>query len=213
MSLSTTAMRRLAEIVGPANVQHSTEERIAYSYDATPMLAHQPEAIVFVESAAQICDVLKLANAEGFNVVPRGSGTNLSGGTIPMENCVVLVTVKMDKILEIDPRNLTALVEPGVLTARIDEAAGVHGLFYPPDPGSIKISTIGGNVAENSGGLRGLKYGVTHDYVLGLEGRPADQAELLRCGTKCRQAMSQVIPSKTSLSAARARSGLSRRYS
>ena len=102
------------------------------------MLAHQPEAIVFVESAQQISDVLKLANADGFKVVPRGSGTNLSGGTIPTENCVVLVTVKMDRILEIDPRNLTALVRPGVLTARIDEAAAAHGLFYPPDPGSMK---------------------------------------------------------------------------
>src|ERR1700681_916109 len=116
MSLSTTALRRLAEIVGPANTQRSPEERIAYSYDATPMLACLPEAIIFVESASQIADVLKLANAEGFKVVPRGSGTNLSGGTVPMENCVVLVTVKMDKILEIDSRNLTALVEPGVLT-------------------------------------------------------------------------------------------------
>src|SRR5712672_2766990 len=169
MSLSAIALRRLAEIVGPANVQYSPEERIAYSYDATPMLARLPEAIIFVESATQISDVLTLANAEAFKVVPRGSGTNLSGGTIPMENCVVLVTVKMDKILEIDPCNLTVLVEPGVLTTRIDEAAGAHGLFYPPDPGSIKISTIGGNVAENSGGLRGLKYGVTRDYILGLE--------------------------------------------
>ncbi|HXI83887.1 MAG TPA: FAD-linked oxidase C-terminal domain-containing protein [Verrucomicrobiae bacterium] len=184
MSLSADTLRRLTEIVGPANFQHSAEERIAYSYDATPMLARLPEAIVFVESAPQISDVLKLANGEGFKVVPRGSGTNLSGGTIPMENCVVLVTVKMDKILEIDPRNLTALVEPGVLTARIDEAAGAHGLFYPPDPGSIKISTIGGNVAENSGGLRGLKYGVTRDCVLGLE-VVLPSGELLRCGTKC----------------------------
>jgi glycolate oxidase len=184
MSLPANALRRLAEIVGPDNLQHSTEERLAYSYDATPMLARQPEAIVFVESAQQIADVLKLANADGFKVVPRGSGTNLSGGTIPTENCVVLVTVKMDRILEIDPRNLTALVQPGVLTARIDEAAAAHGLFYPPDPGSMKISTIGGNVAENSGGLRGLKYGVTRDYVLGLE-VVLPTGELLRCGTKC----------------------------
>ncbi len=184
MSLPANTLRKLAEIVGPANLQHSTEERLAYSYDATPMLARQPEAIVFVESAQQIADVLKLANADGFKVVPRGSGTNLSGGTIPTENCVVLVTVKMDRILEIDPRNLTALVQPGVLTARIDEAAAAHGLFYPPDPGSMKISTIGGNVAENSGGLRGLKYGVTRDYVLGLE-VVLPTGELLRCGTKC----------------------------
>lgn len=184
MSLSANTSRRLAEIVGPANLQHSTEERLAYSYDATAMLARQPEAIVFVESAQQISDVLKLANADGFKVVPRGSGTNLSGGTIPTENCVVLVTVRMDKILEIDPRNLTALVQPGVLTACVDEAAAAHGLFYPPDPGSMKISTIGGNVAENSGGLRGLKYGVTRDYVLGLE-VVLPTGDLMHCGTKC----------------------------
>jgi glycolate oxidase len=184
MSLSANVRRRLAEICGPANVQDSPEERIAYSYDATAMLAHQPEAIVFVESAQQISDVLKLANTEGFKIVPRGSGTNLSGGTVPTKNCVVLVTVKMDKVLEIDPRNLTALVQPGVLTAKIDEEAAKHGLFYPPDPGSMKISTIGGNVAENSGGLRGLKYGVTRDYVLGLE-IVLPTGELLKCGTKC----------------------------
>jgi glycolate oxidase len=185
MSLSPGTLRRLAEIVGgPVNLRHSPEERIAYSYDATAMLAQQPEAIVFVESAQQVSDVLRLANAEGFKVVPRGSGTNLSGGTIPMENAIVLVTVKMDRILEIDPRNLTALVQPGVLTAKIDEAAAAHGLFYPPDPGSMKVSTIGGNVAENSGGLRGLKYGVTRDYVLGLE-VVLPTGELLRCGTKC----------------------------
>jgi glycolate oxidase len=184
MSLSASARRRLAEIVGPANLQQSPEERIAYSYDATAMLAYQPEAVVFVESAQQAADVLRLANDDGFRVVPRGSGTNLSGGTVPMENCVVLVTVKMDRVLEIDPRNLTALVEPGVLTARVDEEAAKHGLFYPPDPGSMKISTIGGNVAENSGGLRGLKYGVTRDYVLGLE-VVLPTGELLRCGTKC----------------------------
>jgi glycolate oxidase len=184
MSLPTNTLRRLAEIVGPANLQHSPEERLAYSFDATAMLAHQPEAIVFVESAQQISCVLKLANADGFKVVPRGSGTNLSGGTVPTDNCVVLVTVKMDRILEIDSRNLTVLVQPGVLTARIDEEAAKYGLFYPPDPGSIKVSTIGGNVAENSGGLRGLKYGVTRDYVLGLE-VVLPSGELLKCGTKC----------------------------
>jgi glycolate oxidase len=184
VSLSPDTLGRLAEIVGRSNLRNSSEERIAYSYDATAMLAYQPEAVVFVDSAQQVSDVLKLANADGFKVVPRGSGTNLSGGTIPVENGIVLVTVKMDRILEIDPRNLTALVHPGVLTGRIDEEAAKCGLFYPPDPGSIKVSTIGGNVAENSGGLRGLKYGVTRDYVLGLE-VVLPTGELLRCGTKC----------------------------
>ncbi len=184
MSLAAPTLRQLTEIVGAANVLTSAEERIAYSYDATAMLSHRPEAIVFSETAAQIAGILKLANADSFKVIPRGSGTNLSGGTVPCDNCVVLVTVKMDKILEIDPRNLTALVQPGVLTARIDEEAAKHGLFYPPDPGSMKISTIGGNVAENSGGLRGLKYGVTRDYVLGLE-VVLPTGDVMLCGTKC----------------------------
>ena len=182
--MQPSTISALRDIVGRSSCLTSAAERIAYSYDATALMGRQPDAVVFVESAQQVADVLKLANAVGFKVVPRGSGTNLSGGTIPCENCVVLVTVKMDEILEIDPRNLTALVEPGVLTAKIDEEAAKHGLFYPPDPGSMKVSTIGGNVAENSGGLRGLKYGVTRDYVLGLE-VVLPTGELLRCGTKC----------------------------
>jgi glycolate oxidase len=182
--MQPSSVSTLKQIVGAANCLTSPEERIAYSYDATAMLARQPDAIVFVESTQQISEVLKLANADGFNVVPRGSGTNLSGGTIPCDNCIVLVTLKMDKILEVDPRNLTVLVQPGVLTAKIDDEAAKHGLFYPPDPGSTKVSTIGGNVAENSGGLRGLKYGVTRNYVLGLE-VVLPTGELLRCGTKC----------------------------
>ena len=175
---------KLGGIVGAANVLAAPEERLVYSYDATAMLSRRPEAVVFAETTEQISGILKLANAEGFKVVPRGSGTNLSGGTIPCDHCVVLVTVKMDKILELDPRNLTIRVQPGILTSKIDEAAALHGLFYPPDPGSMKISTIGGNVAENSGGLRGLKYGVTRDYVLGLE-VVLPGGDAMRCGTKC----------------------------
>jgi glycolate oxidase len=184
MSLPAATLRQLAELVGAANVLTTPEERIAYGYDATAMLAHPAEAIVLVETAQQIAGILKLANTAGFKIIPRGSGTNLSGGTIPCENCIVLVTVKMDKILELDPCNLTLRVQPGVLTGKIDEEAAQHGLFYPPDPGSLKVSTIGGNVAENSGGLRGLKYGVTRDYVLGLE-VVLPTGEMLRCGTKC----------------------------
>ncbi len=184
MSLPAQALRRLSDIVGAKNLLTSTEERLAYSYDATAMLSSRPEAIVFVETAEQIAGILKLANTAGFKIVPRGPGTNLSGGTIPCDNCVVLVTVKMDEILELDTRNLTIRVQPGVLTGKIDEAAAGHGLFYPPDPGSLKVSTIGGNIAENSGGLRGLKYGVTRDYVLGLE-VVLPTGEIMRCGTKC----------------------------
>ena len=184
MSLALTSLRKLADIVGSSNLLTSPEERIAYGYDATAMLSDRPEAVVFADTAEQIAGILRLANADGFKVVPRGSGTNLSGGTIPCDNCVVLVTVKMDQILELDLRNLTIRVQPGVLTGKIDEAAAAHGLFYPPDPGSLKVSTIGGNVAENSGGLRGLKYGVTRDYVLGLE-VVLPTGDVMRCGTKC----------------------------
>ena len=102
-------------------------------------------------------------------VVTRGSGTGLSGGSLPVTDCIVLCLVQMDRVLELDERNLIVLVEAGVVTQKIAELADAVELLYPPDPGSMKISTIGGNVAENSGGLRGLKYGVTRDYVMGME--------------------------------------------
>src|SRR5204862_3736097 len=110
--------------------------------------------------------------------------TGLSGGSLPSPDCIVLCTVRMDRILELDRENLTMLVEPGVTTMQIADAAAGAGLFYPPDPGSMKISTIGGNVAENSGGLRGLKYGVTRNYVMGME-VVLPSGELLWTGNKC----------------------------
>src|SRR4029077_18877548 len=112
----------------------------------------------------QVAPVLQLANRTGTPVVTRGSGTGLSGGSLPVPDCIVLCLVRLEKILELDRANLTMLVEAGVTTQAVADAAGAAGLFYPPDPGSMKISTIGGNVAENSGGLRGLKYGVTRQY-------------------------------------------------
>jgi glycolate oxidase len=116
--------------------------------------------------------------------VTRGSGTGLSGGSLPVDGGIVLCTVRMNRLLELDPANLTLTCEPGVTTLQIAEAAERAGLFYPPDPGSMKISTIGGNVAENSGGLRGLKYGVTRNYVMGLEVVLPD-GEVLWLGNKC----------------------------
>jgi len=117
-------------------------------------------------------------------VVTRGSGTGLSGGSVPVPGAIVLCLVDMDRILEVDLRNLTMRVEAGVVTHQLYEAADAVGLFYPPDPGSMRISTIGGNVAENSGGLRGLKYGVTRDYVIGLEVVLAD-GTICWLGGKC----------------------------
>lgn len=182
--MTDAILQSLRAIVGAANVLTSKEELLAYSFDGTAMLQQLPGVVVFAENAQQIGAILKHANAEKIPVVTRGSGTGLSGGSVPVPDCIVLCTVKMNRILQADPGNLTMLVEPGVITQAVDLEAHKHGLFYPPDPGSMKISTIGGNVAENSGGLRGLKYGVTRDYVLGLE-VVLPTGEMLRFGTKC----------------------------
>ncbi len=167
--MNTRAVLKLKEIVGAENVMTSAESRIAYSYDATAMEPRLPEAVVRPASSDQIPEIVRLANEEQFGVVPRGSGTSLSGGAIPTENTVVLLTNHWNRILEIDRENLTVTVEPGVITARLQEAVEKLGFIYPPDPGSSSICTIGGNVAENAGGLRGLKYGVTKNYVMGIE--------------------------------------------
>jgi glycolate oxidase len=168
-TMDAKVIHRLEEIVGKSRVLTSIENRIAYSYDATPTFSSLPDAIVIPESVEQVSEILKLANEENFVVIPRGSGTGLSGGVIPLPNSVILLMNRWRKIIEIDTENLTALVEPGVITAQLHQEVEKLGLFYPPDPGSMTISTIGGNVAENAGGLRGLKYGVTKNYVLGIE--------------------------------------------
>jgi glycolate oxidase len=164
-----TTLSKLCSIVGRENFLDSPEDKIAYSYDGTPLLKQLPDAVIVPRSVEHIAKILKLANEEAFGVVPRGSGSGLSGGSVPVENSVVLLLNHWNRILEIDQKNLSAWVEPGVITGQLHSAVEALGLFYPPDPGSAAISTIGGNVAENSGGLRGLKYGVTKNYVLGLE--------------------------------------------
>jgi len=160
---------KLIEIVGRKNFYDSFEDKLSYSYDATPLFQELPEAVIFPEDEEQISNIVKLANEENFNIVPRGAGTGLSGGSIPVKNCIALVMTKWDKIIEIDKPNLTATVQPGVVTGQLQNEAEKSGLFYPPDPGSSSVCTIGGNVANNAGGLRGLKYGVTKNYVMGVE--------------------------------------------
>ncbi|HTR81607.1 MAG TPA: FAD-linked oxidase C-terminal domain-containing protein [Bacteroidota bacterium] len=167
--IEPAVLDKICAVVGKENFLDSKEDRISYSYDGTPLLRQLPDAIAIPTDPDQISKILQVANEEHFAVVPRGSGSGLSGGSIPVENSIVLLMSRWNKILEIDSENLTALVEPGVKTAEIHAAVEKIGLFYPPDPGSMTICTIGGNVAENAGGLRGLKYGVTKNYVLGLE--------------------------------------------
>ena len=184
MALDQSNLNKLRDIVGAENVQTSREDLIPYAFDGTAAMKEMPGSVVFAVSTEQISAVLKLANDTETPVVTRGSGTGLSGGSVPAADCIVLCTVKMGAILEVDAANLTMTVEPGVTTIQIAEAAEKAGLFYPPDPGSMKISTIGGNVAENSGGLRGLKYGVTRNYVMGMEVVLPD-GEVMRLGNKC----------------------------
>ncbi len=169
MPLPQAVADGLAGIVGPRSVLTKPEDIIPYSFDATAALRQMPSAVVFPHTTEDVSRCLKFAVAHALPIVTRGSGTGLSGGSVPSDGSVVLCLAQMNKILGIDPRNLVLRTQPGVTTLTIDEAASRHGLFYPPDPGSMRISSIGGNVAENSGGLRGLKYGVTRDYVMALE--------------------------------------------
>ncbi len=181
--MTNTVKEKIKSITGSKNFFDSEEDRLCYSFDATPLYQQLPEAVVFPENEEQISQILKLANQELFNVVPRGAGTGLSGGAIPVENCIVLVMTKWNKILEIDNSNLTATVQPGVVTGQLQNEVEKIGLFYPPDPGSMNVCTIGGNVANNAGGLRGLKYGVTKNYVLGTE-MILPNGDLLKTGGK-----------------------------
>jgi len=182
--LAENIIAELKHLVGPSNVLTAQEDLISYSFDGTAALQQMPGCVVFANTTKEIAAILKLANEKNLAIVTRGSGTGLSGGSLPSKDCVVLCTVKMNKILELDRANLTMLVEPGVTTLQVADAAIAAGLFYPPDPGSMKISTIGGNVAENSGGLRGLKYGITRNYVMGLE-VVLPSGEIMFTGNKC----------------------------
>ena len=184
MALDQSTLDKLRSVVGSENLLTEKEDLIPYAFDGTAAIKETPGCVVFAATTGQISDVLKLANDTETPVVTRGSGTGLSGGSVPAADCIVLCTVKMGQILEVDAANLTMTVEPGVTTVQIAEAAEKAGLFYPPDPGSMKISTIGGNVAENSGGLRGLKYGVTRNYVMGMEVVLPD-GEVMWLGNKC----------------------------
>jgi glycolate oxidase len=168
----------------PANVLTRPEDLMSYSYDGTPILQQLPDAVVFATSTQEVVDILRIAAERRVPVVTRGSGTGLSGGSVPVPGCIVLCLARMNKILELDSANLTMMVEPGVINIEVANRADSVGLFYPPDPGSMKVSTIGGNVSENSGGLRGLKYGVTRDYVMGLE-VVLPTGEVFFTGNKC----------------------------
>lgn len=166
--LSETVLKEIERTVGAEFVTTAEEDLICYSYDATGR-SFRPDAVVFPGTAAEVSAVMKLANSEGFAVVPRGAGSGFTGGSLPVRAGVVLSTERMKRIIEVDEANLTCTVEPGVVTWELKQEVEKRGLFYPPDPTSQRFCSIGGNISENAGGPRAVKYGVTRDYVLGLE--------------------------------------------
>ena len=161
-------LTELRAIAGSENLRLADGERAVYARDATPLFRGMPDAVIAPADAEQVARILRLATDHGIPVVPRGAGTNLCAGTVPLTGGIVLSTARLNRILEVAPEEMLARAEPGVSTMALNDAAAAHRLFYPPDPGSRTVSTIGGNVATCAGGLRGLKYGVTRNYVLGL---------------------------------------------
>ena len=176
--------RELGGLLRDDQILTLPEDLSVYAFDGTAMLHQRPACVALPESRDEVARILTLCNEREVPVVTRGSGTGLAGGAVPSQGSVVLCLVRLNRILELDAANLVLVAEPGVLTQKVADEAQAAGLFYPPDPGSIKISTIGGNVANNSGGLRGLKYGVTRDYIMGLEVVLAD-GQILETGNKC----------------------------
>lgn len=178
----------LVDIVGPENFSDSLIDLIACAKDASEF-KHRPDAVVWPSSTQQVSEILKLANKEKFPVVARGAGTSLAGLTVPAKGGLVLDFGRMNKIISISIEDRLAVVQPGVVYADLERELAPHGFFYPPDPASGAVSTLGGNVATNAGGIKGAKYGVTKDYVLGLEVVLSD-GRILHTGSKCMKSAS-----------------------
>ncbi|MHA2271533.1 MAG: FAD-binding oxidoreductase [Candidatus Hodarchaeales archaeon] len=180
--ISASLAKEFRAIVGDEWFLDSPEDLVTYSYDSF-LLEYKPDAIVVPGSPEEISKILQLADQERIPIIPRGAGTNLSGCSVARDGGIIMVFHRMSKILEIDPENMCAVVQPGVVNADLQKASAQYGLMYPPDPASMFVSTIGGNVALNAGGPRGVKYGVTRDYLLGLE-IVLVSGEIIRTGGK-----------------------------
>jgi glycolate oxidase len=167
--LKPAIISQLENIVGKASVLAVKEDLTSYSYDGTTTWTHPPDVVVLPTSTGQISEIMKLANENRIPVTPRGAGTNISGGSVPIQGGIVLCTTRMNRVLDINKANLTATVEPGVVLQDFNTLLAKENLFYPPDPQSFLTCTMGGTIAENSGGPLCIKYGVTKHYVLGLE--------------------------------------------
>ncbi len=166
--ISNTIADEFRSIVGTDWFLDTPEDLATYSYDAF-LPEFMPDAVVVPGRTEEISKIMHLANREKINIIPRGAGTNICGGSVARQGGIIIAFHRMNKILEIDPDNMCAVVQPGVVNADLQKEVAGYGLMYPPDPASMFVSTIGGNVALNAGGPRGVKYGVTRDYLLGLE--------------------------------------------
>lgn len=171
----------LSALLGPDQVLTSDYDLTLYEYDASSLTRAHPDAVVLPRTTDQVSAVMKLCYERGLPCTPRGAGTGLSGGSVPCEGGVVLSFARMNRILDIDPDNRFAVVQPGVINLQLSEAARRHGLYYAPDPSSQRVCTIGGNVGENSGGAHTLLHGVTTNHVLGLE-VVLPTGEVITCG-------------------------------
>ena len=181
--IDNETLQQLRGILGDGNLLTPQDDLDTYAHDEVAELWHLPEAVARVQSTEQVSEILKLAQEKRFPVTPRGAGQGLSGGAVPVFGGLVLSLEKMDRILEIDEENLMVSVEPGMITGNLHREVEAAGLFYPPDPASLDSCSIGGNIAENAGGPRAIKYGVTKDYVNGLQA-VLPSGEVMELGAK-----------------------------
>jgi len=181
--VDTEVVERLRQIVGTDDVLTDADDMEPYSHDEVVGLRADPEVVVRATSAEQVSQIFQLAQQEQIPVTPRGAGMGLSGGAVPVCGGIILSLERMNRILEIDRENLMVTVEPGVITGDLHQAVEAEGLFYPPDPASLDSCSIGGNIAEGAGGPRAVKYGVTKDYVCGLEA-VLPSGQVITCGGK-----------------------------
>ncbi len=161
-------IKRLRACVGKKHLLTAPEELACYSFDGTGQ-SFMPDAVALPDSSEQVAALLKLANQYRFPVIPRGAGSGMTGGALPVQGGLVIVFSRMNRIIEIDSDNMIAVVEPGVITGELQAELKKQRLMYPPDPASLKFCSIGGNAAECAGGPSAVKYGVTRDYIIGLE--------------------------------------------
>ena len=161
-------IKKISDIVGTDFCTTRRENLHCYSFDGAGKIV-LPEAVAFPATTAEVAAIMTLASEYSIPVVPRGAGTGMTGGSVPVRGGLVLALSRMNRIIEIDAQNQIAIVEPGVITGDLQKEVRRHGLFYPPDPASLKFCTIGGNAAECAGGPSAVKYGVTKDFVIGLE--------------------------------------------